>query len=191
MGAIVTITRPAFTDNDTLDAQAANQVWIQAATVPSATDAAEGVIQLAGDLAGTALAPEIGAHKVTLGKMQQIASDKLLGRATAGNGAVELIDCSPAGRALLAYGWSAQAASFTAEPMKRYWVTGNDVVVTLPANPSEGDLVEIASGAAVTGCTIARNGKTIMGFAQDMSVGLFNFWFTLVYRAATGDWRLA
>lgn len=42
------------------------------------------------------------ANAITLAKLQQIATDKLLGRSTAGTGDVELIDCPAAGRSLIA-----------------------------------------------------------------------------------------
>lgn len=87
--------------------------------------------------------------------------------------------------------WSAQAASFTAVSGGQYFVTGNGVVVTLPAAPSDGDAVVVANGATVTTCSVARNGKTIMASSTNMTVDRTDFAFRLVYRTATGDWRLA
>lgn len=45
---------------------------------------------------------KIAANAVTLAKMQTVATDTLLGRSTAGTGAVETVTCTAAGRALLA-----------------------------------------------------------------------------------------
>jgi hypothetical protein len=42
-----------------------------------------------------------GIRTISLAELAEIATDKLLGRATAGTGAVELISCTAAGRALL------------------------------------------------------------------------------------------
>lgn len=70
---------------------------------PDASPTIKGKVQLAGDLAGTAAAPLIGAGKVTYAKIQNVsATDKLLGRSTAGAGIVEEIPLTAAGRALIA-----------------------------------------------------------------------------------------
>ncbi|MBF0128179.1 MAG: hypothetical protein HQM02_13340, partial [Magnetococcales bacterium] len=53
-----------------------------------------------GDVTGGA-ALTIANGVVTLPKMQEIATDRILGRATAGSGSVELLPCTVAGRALL------------------------------------------------------------------------------------------
>lgn len=122
MPAAISITRPTYTDVDSLSATAANNVWIVSANVPDATGATEGVIRLAGDLGGTAAAPEIGALKVTaaklandavetakvkdkavtLPKLADMATDNLIGRSTAGAGVPELVPCTAVGRSLLA-----------------------------------------------------------------------------------------
>lgn len=86
--------------------------------------------------------------------------------------------------------YTAQATSFTATANNTYFITGNSVVVTLPVAPEDNEFVIIADGATVTGCSVARNGKTIMGAAEDLTVDPAHFAFRLVYRSATGDWRL-
>lgn len=56
-----------------------------------------------GDLTGTYPDPTIGNDKVTYAKMQNVsATDKVLGRSTAGAGDIEEIPCTSAGRAILA-----------------------------------------------------------------------------------------
>lgn len=57
-----------------------------------------------GGLAGTDIiaTDDIQNFAVTLGKMQQIASDRILGRASAGPGIIELLTCTATGRALIA-----------------------------------------------------------------------------------------
>lgn len=86
--------------------------------------------------------------------------------------------------------WTSNASSFTAASNNGYLITGDSVVVTLPASPADNDYVDIASGDYVTGCSVARNGKTIMGLSENMTVDASNFSFRLVYQSSTGDWRL-
>lgn len=52
-------------------------------------------------ISGSVDANDIAANAVTLSKLQQIATDTLLGRSTAGTGNVETIACTSAGRNLL------------------------------------------------------------------------------------------
>lgn len=61
MPATVTLVRPTFNNNDTLEAPGFNAVTLASASVPDATPADFGVIKLAGDLEGTAAAPVIKA----------------------------------------------------------------------------------------------------------------------------------
>ncbi len=81
-------------------------------SVTDATTSTKGVLQLAGDLTGTATAPLIGDNKVTSSKINNSAvtyakiqnvsaTDKLLGRASSGAGIIEEITLTAAGRALL------------------------------------------------------------------------------------------
>jgi hypothetical protein len=63
--------------------------------------------------------------------------------------------------------------------------------VTLPGTPAAGDTVYIqdASGTfAVTPLTVARNGSTIMGLAEDLIASTNNVGFGLVYNGS--DWRI-
>jgi len=87
--------------------------------------------------------------------------------------------------------YSPQSSSFTAGKQCAYFLTANNIVVTLPAAPDDNTFVVIASGASVSGCSVARNGKKIMGAAEDMTLDSLNFAFKLVYYAAGGDWRIA
>jgi len=67
MPASLIITRPAFTDSDSVPATTFNAVTILSATVPDATPVGEGVVRLAGDLTGGASAPQLIPSGVTAG----------------------------------------------------------------------------------------------------------------------------
>jgi hypothetical protein len=182
----------------------ATEVGATSQLLPSATTRANAVLtfdedgvpdvlskqELIDDLSLLDPAVTIGTAGRALLALESIATMELLGRTSAGSGNAESITVTAAGLGLLQQAFSAQATSFTAEVNTAYWITGNSVVVTLPAAPADGDMVRIANGAAVTGCSIARNGKTIMGVAEDLTVDVPNFSVTLIYRSATTDWRL-
>jgi hypothetical protein len=60
--------------------------------VTDATTTSKGVVQLSGDLGGSALSPTIAANAVTYSKLQNISNNNIiLGRATTGSGVVEEI----------------------------------------------------------------------------------------------------
>lgn len=67
MPAPIIITRPAFTDVDSIPATVFNGVTIRDATVPDATAGAEGVMRLAGDLTGGANSPQLITSGVVAG----------------------------------------------------------------------------------------------------------------------------
>ena len=67
MPATLIITRPAFTDADSIPDTTFNGVTIISAIVPDATPGSEGVVRLAGDLTGGASAPQLAASGVTAG----------------------------------------------------------------------------------------------------------------------------
>lgn len=63
----------------------------------------------------------------------------------------------------------------------------------LPASPNDGDAIEFRQGGTVfsmTGCTFQRNGNTIMGLAEDMTVTTDNACGSLVWRASSNTWRV-
>lgn len=85
--------------------------------------------------------------------------------------------------------FEAKSVSFTASPLKRYRITTGSATVTLPASPADGDWVELM--VHVTGVVVNRNGKTIMGLAENMTIDVAPLWVCLVYMSASGDWRIA
>lgn len=73
--------------------------------------------------------------------------------------------------------------------------SGGDVVVTLPAAPSILDApinITHVAGTLAAGqlITIARNGKLIMGLAEDLSVNTVNASFSLMFANDALGWRL-
>lgn len=90
-----------------------------------------------------------------------------------------------------------KTASFNAVAAGDYMVnsTGGNVVVTLPPDPLLLDAPinithvggSLASGQTIT---IARNGKLIMGLAQDLSVDTVHSSFSLMFANDTLGWRL-
>lgn len=71
--------------------------------------------------------------------------------------------------------------------------TTGAVTMTLPASPADGDqirFIDCKSNFAVANLTVARNAKSIMGLASDMTVNTPNAASTMVYVSANSDWRM-
>lgn len=67
------------------------------------------------------------------------------------------------------------------------------VSYTLPAAPVDGDAIEFAEGPASFGLnalTLQRNGKTIMGLSEDMTVTTDRAVGRLIWSAAANTWRV-
>ena len=83
-------------------------------------------------------------------------------------------------------------ADFNATAGSRHAVdtSSNIVTATLPGSPATGDAIFFADAGgnyATNNLTIGRNGNTIMGLAQDMTVSTNNESFGLFYNGTT--WR--
>lgn len=88
--------------------------------------------------------------------------------------------------------WTLKDADYTAVAGDKLLcdTTSDPITITMPAEPGPGAFVQIKAGpaAATNTLTVARNGETIMGLDEDMSVTDNNQEFTLVYDGST--WRL-
>ncbi|WP_136419977.1 hypothetical protein [Herbaspirillum sp. ST 5-3] len=96
-------------------------------------------------------------------------------------------------RGLSLVAWQRKTGAYTAISGERIAVgtTSAAVTITLPASPSANDFVEFMDddGAFDTNnLTIARNGQTIMGAAEDMTVATNNISFGLRFNGTT--WRI-
>ncbi|MCV6548556.1 MAG: hypothetical protein OIF56_14960 [Cohaesibacter sp.] len=83
------------------------------------------------------------------------------------------------------------SANADLEAGKAYFIDATDLTLTLPANPSKGDAISLVFGEAMdkdNPVTIARNAKTIMGLAEDVTVGQKSPVFVLRWSGA--DWRI-
>lgn len=64
------------------------------------------------------------------------------------------------------------------------------LILTLPPSPANGGTIIIYNTGTVLTTVVERNGKTIMGLAQDMTLDIANKKFVFEYLSASGDWRL-
>jgi len=86
-------------------------------------------------------------------------------------------------------------SGINADSNKAYWVDtdGGSVTLTLPANPSMGDIVrifDVRNTFDSNNCIVDRNGHNIMGAADNLTVSTEGAAFELVYYNATYGWRI-
>lgn len=88
--------------------------------------------------------------------------------------------------------WLTKTANYTAVNGDRILcdTTGGAFTVTLPASPALGHSVRIKAGpaASTNNLTIGRNGQTVMGLSEDMTVSSNSIDFELVFDGST--WRI-
>lgn len=70
----------------------------------------------------------------------------------------------------------------------RYYAITASLILTLPIAPIAGDTVKGINLSGTRTVVIARNGKNIMGLAEDMTIDNENTSFTLVYVDTTRGW---
>ena len=92
--------------------------------------------------------------------------------------------------------WQVITASETTESGVFLMVntTSGAVTVTLPASPSDGDVVGISDALGTFGTnnlTVGRNSTTIMNVAEDMTISTNNASILLTYVSTLTDWRVS
>jgi hypothetical protein len=90
--------------------------------------------------------------------------------------------------------WATQTGAYTAQPGDALSVdtSAGAVPITLPLDPVDNDTVKWRDHAgtfSLHALTFLRNGKTIMGRPEDMTVSNNNRNGTLTFVASTNDWR--
>lgn len=87
-------------------------------------------------------------------------------------------------------GWQTISASATLEGGRRYAVDFSpSMVLTLPASPATNATIDLYRRSGnPRGCVIARNGKTIMGASENMTIDTPITGLSLIYTGT--DWRL-
>ena len=89
--------------------------------------------------------------------------------------------------------WQVKTTTFSAVENRKYIcdTSGGAFTCTLPPNPTNGQVVQFAEGwdFATNNLTVARNGKSIEGLAEDMVVSTENQSFELIYY--NNNWVIA
>ncbi len=165
MPAPVTLVRSTYGPNDSVPYDQFNAVAVVSATVPDATAIALGVIQLAGDLTGSAASPAVANGAITLAKMANLAQYNLIGRQSAGSGAPELIPITAYTLGLLNQATAALARTTlgsTTVGDALFTAASAAVARTTLGSTTVGDAVFTAASAAAARTTL---GSTTVGDA--------------------------
>jgi len=85
---------------------------------------------------------------------------------------------------------STTATSLTASSWDYVIVTAATQTITLPASPANGDSIGVSVGD-FTDTVVGRNGNTISGLAEDLTIDVANMGLVFVYSSSTTDWRLS
>jgi len=91
--------------------------------------------------------------------------------------------------------YSTETTSFAAVAFNCYFVNtaGGVVTATLPASPVVGDtirFIDVGSEFNMFSLTVGRNGKLIMGAAEDLTVSTINAAFEMIFSGDTYGWRI-
>jgi hypothetical protein len=78
-------------------------------------------------------------------------------------------------------------SNVTAQRSRTYVLTASQTL-TLPASPSQGHWVRVVDRSGAQTSVIARNGQSIMGLAEDMTLDIYNLPVTLVFADASRGW---
>lgn len=82
-------------------------------------------------------------------------------------------------------------ANTTLASNAKYSYSAGALTLTLPAAPVNGDEVVIYNTGSLLTTIVGRNGKTIMGLAQNMTLDIANRKYLFEYLSASGDWRVS
>lgn len=82
----------------------------------------------------------------------------------------------------------APAGNTTAVDQGLYVMTSASSVLVLPANPADGMIVAAVNTSGTLTPYINRNGKSILGDAENFSMNVLNFQIVLQYFAAQNNW---
>jgi hypothetical protein len=111
-----------------------------------------------------------------------------------GNNLSDLLDVGAAQSNLdvAAATWLRETTTYTATAPSAIIAdtSGGDWTLTLPASPSTGDYVQLLDGAdwSANNLTVARNGETIDGDAEDLVMNIGNIAVDLIYDGTT--WQI-
>lgn len=98
-------------------------------------------------------------------------------------------------RTAIGGGWTEKTANYAVSGGEAIWAntTAGSFTLTLPENPvTNFDRIRVADIASLWGTapvTLARNGKLIMGLAEDMILNVKNASVELIYSGPTYGWR--
>jgi microcystin-dependent protein len=175
MPATITFTRPSFGENDTLPPSAFNACTVLSGTVPDAEAGAYGVMRLAGDLTGSASAPQLTATGATAGSygvnvlnIPQLTvdakgritavADRALGTAY-GKTVIESAD-EAAARTVLGLGGTTFLDAVYVAVMSRQYPVGEMLITRRSANPNTwlgfGTWVAYGEGKTLVGLNAAE-----------------------------------
>jgi len=148
---------------------------------------------------------KIANSNVTYAKIQNVsATNRILGRSSAGAGVVEEIVCTAVSRDLLSAvdvpAWltylgindfvSTTAVSKTLDNRERCTVTAAGLTITLPSAPLPGWEVSVSVAGSFTNTIIARNFENIMSLAENFVIDRPDVTVTFLYVDTTRGWRI-
>ncbi|REJ61636.1 MAG: hypothetical protein DWQ21_09335 [Bacteroidetes bacterium] len=87
------------------------------------------------------------------------------------------------------YNVSVISANTNAQKDYLYVLTAT-CTLTLPSAPSVGDSIKISNRSGVATATVARNGKKIMGAAEDLTLDKLNSGFEMIFSGDAQGWIL-
>jgi len=113
------------------------------------------------------------------------------GNAPPNGTAIELLHivATTAENDLANYNVSVISANTNAQKDYLYVLTAT-CTLTLPSAPSTGDSIKISNRSGVATATVARNGKKIMGAAEDLTLDKLNTGFEMIFSGDAQGWIL-